>query len=194
MAAPFAQDDHAAEDPGPLDLSVNERDYIIPAQDAKGHHIRLYCRAQPAVGRLVADVHASRKYPFRTVGDLVRWCVVVGVKRLATGGGINSVMAHADAMIEIARDEEFQMQFLEAFTAVQRVIDHFIVANSPGEARRIVSLQRMRIEQMPEGYWKERYRTELLARWSNLLDAPGVVRGSWEEVSDDDAGAETGTD
>ena len=173
-----------------MDLSIKERDYVIPAQDTKGHHIRLYCRAQPAVGRLVADVHASRKYPFRTVGDLVRWCVVTGVKRLASGAGINSVMAHADAMIEIARDEEFQLQFLDAFISVQRVIDHFIVAGSPGEARRIVSLQRMRIEQMPEGYWKDRYRQELLNRWSSLLDAPGVERGSWEE-SDDVETAET---
>lgn len=175
--------DNSAPDPGPIDtLSSNERDYIIPAQDAKGHHARLYCRTIPAVARMVADVHASRKYPFRTVGDLVRWCIVHGTKRLAAGAGIITVTAQADAMIAVFQDEEMQLQFMEFFTYMQRITNTYVESGAPGEARRVAALARAHIEAMPELqlYWKGKYREELLRRYSTLLDAPGVTPGTFD--------------
>lgn len=173
--------DNAAPDPGPIDtLSANERDYIIPAQDAKGHHARLYCRTIPAVARMVADVHASRKYPFRTVGDLVRWCIVHGTKRLAAGAGINTVTAHADAMIAVFQDEEFQLQFMEFFGYMQRITNTYVEASAAGEARRVAALARAQIEAMPDGYWKDKYREELLRRYSTLLNAADIAPGSFD--------------
>lgn len=179
--------ENSGADPGPTDgLPTNERDYIIPAQDAKGHHIRLYCRAMPAIGRMVSDVHQSRKYPFRTVGDLVRWCVTVGVKQLASGAGINSVMAHADAMMATFQDEEFQLQFLEFFNHLQRVTNSYVECGASGEARRVAAQTRATIERMPEGYFKDRYREELLRRYSVLLDAREIPAGALD-VSDEQA-------
>lgn len=173
--------DNASPDPGPIDtLPTHEREYIYPAQDAKGHHARLYCRTIPAVARMVTDVHASRKYPFRTVGDLVRWCIVTGTKRLAAGAGINSVTAHADAMIAVFQDEEFQLQFMEFFGYMQKIVNQYVEAGAPGEARRVVATTRARIEQMPDGYWKDKYREELLRRHATLLDAPGTAPGSFD--------------
>lgn len=175
------------EDPGlsptqTAALPTNERDYLIPAQDAKGHHIRLYCRAPPTIGRIVADVHASRKYPFRTMGDLVRWCIVHGAKRLAAGAGVPSVIAISDAMTAMLVDEEFQLAFLDFFQHLHRVIDNFIAAGSPGEARRVAAKCRAQIESMPDtqAYWKQRYRDELLKRYATLLDAPGEPKGGWD--------------
>lgn len=170
-------------DPGPIpgddpsrgfQLPTNERDYIVPAQDAKGHHVRLYCRAMPAIGRLVADVHASRKYPFRTMGDLIRWSIVTGSKRLASGAQIPSVINHVDAMIAVLQDEEFQLQFMEFFKILERVTGHYIKDKAAGEARRVVAAARAQIESMPDGYWKDRYRGELLNDYSSLLDAGGT--------------------
>jgi hypothetical protein len=172
-----------APDPGPVDApTLKERDYIIPAQDSKGHHTRLYCRAIPSVGRMVADVHASRKYPFRTVGDLIRFCIVTKVKELASGAGIQSVIAQADAIIAYLQDEEYQLQFLEMFTHLQRVTNTYIEMGAPGEARRVAAHTRAFIEAMPDAdvYWKDKYREELLRRYSNLLDAPGEAKGVWD--------------
>jgi hypothetical protein len=183
FASQFDPDpDNASPDPGPVDtaLPINERDYILPAQDSKGHHARLYCRTIPATARMVSDVHASRKYPFRTVGDLVRWCVDFGVRRLAAGKGINTVTAHADTLIAMYQDEEFQLQFLEVFTYGQKIVNTYLEAGAAGEARRVVALTRAQIEAMPDGYWKDRYREELLKRYRSLLDAPGVVAGTFD--------------
>src|SRR5690606_21898781 len=108
------------EDPGLSDgqvkgLPAHERDYLVPAQDHNGHHMRLYCRCAPVLGKMVADIHASRKYPFRTLGDVVRYCVATGARRLLAGAGVPSVLAQADAMTLTLIEEEFQIQFLDFF-------------------------------------------------------------------------------
>jgi hypothetical protein len=167
-------------------LPTNERAYIIPATDTKGHYTRLYCRAQPLVGRLLADVHASRKYPFRTVGDLVRYCVVTGAKRLAAAAGVESVMAQVDGMIAALQDDEFQLQYLEFFNTIKRVVDHYLEAGAPGEARRVVGKQRASIEAMPAGYWQDRYRTTLMDQYHDLLDAKGIGAEMFDTTGDDE--------
>lgn len=185
VGGPFDTDSDAeasAPDTGPQPegLPQRERDFIIPAQDSKGHHVRLYCRAMPAVGRLVSDVHASRKYPFRTIGDVVRWCITDGVKRLASGAGINSVMAHADAMIAVFQDEEFQLQFLEFFNHMQRVVNTYVETGAAGEARRVVALAQAQIARMPDCYWRDRYTEELARRYGTLMAAHGVTPGAFD--------------
>lgn len=181
MSNPFDTTDDNS-DPGPaLDaLPTNEKDYIIPAQDAKGHSYRLYCRAMPAVSRLVADVVQSRKYPFRTQGDLIRYAIVHTVRRLAAGAGVNSVIAQADAMISVLQDEEFQLQFMDFFAHLRRVTDHYMASGSPGEARRVVAKMQASIANMEPGYWRERYELELINGWGTILDAQGTARGSFD--------------
>lgn len=168
-------DDSSDLDTGPdATLPKRERDYVIPAQDSHGQSLRLYCRAMPTIGRLVTDVHASKKYPFRTQGDLIRWCIVTGVKTLIKGAGIQSVMAQSDAMIAALQDEEFQLQFKEFFGLLKRIVDTFIEQGAPGEARRVVTRAQAQIESMPDGYWKKKYRDDLIAKYRQMLDAEGA--------------------
>lgn len=193
MAHEYDTDEGEAEDPGQSaadiakgpKLPVSERDYIIPAQDTKGHHVRLYCRAMPQVGRLVADVHASKKFPFRTMGDLIRFCVVRQTALLASSAGIPSVVAQMDAQIALLRDEEYQLQFLDYFSSIKRVTDLYIDQNSAGEARRVVAQQRAALDNMPEGYWKTRYIAELMQKYGKLLDAKAVGAGAWDAELED---------
>lgn len=178
------QDENADVDPGPgAGLPGRERDYVIPAQDAHGRSVRLYCRAMPTSGRLLADVVASRKYPFRTIGDCIRWCISTGVKRLASGAGIESVMAQSDAILETLRDEEFQLQFKELFTIAKNVVESYIEAGAHEEARRVIANLRAKLDKMPEGYWKTRHTEYLLKQWGSLL----TVEGGGVSFADDHA-------
>lgn len=173
-----------SEDPGPNGMQrlsgSRERQYLIPAHDQKGHSSRVQFRLMPAHQRILQDVVSSKKFPFRTVGDLMRYCVTSRAAELAKEEGIRSVQAQANAMIAALQDEEFQIQFQEHFTLLRRVTDHYIEAKAPQEARRVVAQARMHIEAMPDDYWKQRYEKELLDRFGALLDAGVAAWGNGE--------------
>lgn len=158
-----------------LGLPKRERDYVIPATDAKNQSVRAMCRMQPAYWRVGSEIIASKKYPFRVMGDMYRWCIVDGIKRLAAGAGINSVVAHADTIMTILTDEDYQLQFAENFTAMKRVVDRYVERNAMGKARELVTRIRTEIDRMPEGYWRDQYTGELETKYGSLLDG---LRGS----------------
>lgn len=157
-------------------LPKNERDYIIPAADAKGQSARVQCRVQPSYMRLLSEVVQSKRYPFRVQGDALRWCVVTGLKKLAGGAGITSVIAQADMILEMLRDEEYQLQFTENFQAMKRVVDRYIERGAPGKARELLARIRQQIAMMPEGYWKEQYAEELSRKYGSLIDGDGTAK------------------
>lgn len=152
-------------------IPEDERQYLIPASDARGHSERVYCRVQPAVLRLLEEVVGSHKYPFRTRGDALRYCVVNGLKKLAARKeGIPSVIAQAEVVLDILRDDEFQHQFALVFDRLREVVERYQSAGAHGEARRVVSQARANFDAMPEGYWKARYLRELIEKYGLLLD------------------------
>lgn len=181
-------DQDAIDDLGPDEKSIaglptRARDYLIPAADNKGHSQRLYCRVVPQVGRLVQQVLESRLYPFRTAGDVVRFCVVYTVKRLLVAPGVDSIWRRVEVMMAQLAEEEEQIQFLGFFQKTQEIVDRYTIDNSIGEARRVVASMKAQIDAMPdsEPYWKGRYQGEVLRRFKPLLDAAGS-EGSWDHI------------
>ena len=169
------RDDDTPEDVGPaayelLGLPTRERDYIVPAADAQHQSVRVQCRVQPTYARLIADIHQSKKYPFRVQGDLIRFCIVTMVKRLAAGAGMTSTIAQADIILETLRDEEYQLQVAEVFSTVKRVIDRYLDRGATGKARELVAHIRGDIEKMTKQYWRGQYLEELERRYGSLLD------------------------
>lgn len=156
-----------------LGLPTRERDYIIPAKDTKGVSARAQCRVQPEVMRMIADIHQSRKYPFRVQGDLIRYCLVSGLRKLAAGAGIPSVMAQMDIITEHLRDEEYHLQFEENFRAMKRNIDKYMERGAPEKARELLTRIRGFIANMPSDYWKNQYELDIVRKYGNLLDGEG---------------------
>lgn len=152
-----------------------ERHYVIPAQDTKGHSARLQCRAQPTVVRLATDVLASKKFPFRVIGDLYRYCIVTQLKALAADAGVPSVLLMNDAIIEICRESLYQRDFVEAISHVRQTVDMFLSSNADDQARQLIVLIREKIDRMPEGYWKQKYAQEIKSKYGSLLDGRGGV-------------------
>jgi hypothetical protein len=152
------------------ELKYDPADFVIPAQDAKGHSERFQCRLQPGDDRALDVIVGSKKFPFRTKGDVGRWAIHVGIRRLEQMEAVPSVTAEVDAMIGILRDEMFHHEFQATFDAMDRVISTHIGAQAYGEARRVVALMRDRISKMPDGYWKEKYDAKVLEKHGHLLE------------------------
>lgn len=149
--------------------------FIVPAQDAKGHSERQWFRCQPGHDRQADLILRSKKFPFRTKGDMFRWCMVNGFRELmALEEGVPSIMAQVDAISELMAAEEFQQEFMQTFETMSRVIAKHIEMQAVGEARRVIATVKGLLEQMPDGYWKEKYKGEIKQRFGHYLDAKGI--------------------
>ena len=155
--------------PGILPDTVDPVSFRVPATDGKGHAVRLFCRAQPGHANQVAIILQSRKFPYRTKGDIMRHALVRHLRWLETLEPIRSVTAEVDAIMEIMKEEEFNHDFQVTFEKLQSVVANHISNNAQNEAIRLVLQVRLHLEAMPEGYWRTKYLTEIDQRYGHII-------------------------
>lgn len=145
--------------------------FVIPAQDTKGHKDRLQFYAQPGHVNQVATIVASRKFPFRTRGGLMRWCLDLGLKRLEQiDESIPGVTSQVDAIIEVVRWEQFQREMNQVLERLSALASDLVAKGDEDEAKRVILKTRRFISKMPEGYWRNRWVREIKERFSYILD------------------------
>lgn len=134
-------------------------DFIIPAADQKGHSERQWFRCQPGHDRMMDTVIQGKRFPFRTKGDFIRWCIWIGLQVLeGLQPDMPSITRQVDLIIQMVRDDEFQAEMESVFKQVGDRVAHHMTDNNGGEARKLIARVRHAIEQMPEGNWRERYQ------------------------------------
>ena len=88
---------------------VNE--FRVHASDKKGHSARRWFRLQPGHDQMLSEIVASRKFPYRDAGDIVRHAVKRHLDWLETLEPIPSVTKQVDIILDLMRQEEFQRDF-----------------------------------------------------------------------------------
>jgi hypothetical protein len=159
------------------------RQYLIPGQDTKGHTHRIYCRIMPAHHRAIAAVERSKEFGFRTIGDVMRWCIDYGVRELAVRARVpqaRSALAQVDAIREVLLDEQYYLEFPTLFEQMTTTINRHLSAGAEGEAVRLIAIVRNQIEQMGEEYWREKYMAELMRHYGSYLDGSRAASASVE--------------
>ncbi len=156
---------------------LTDKDLIVPGTDTKGHSNRLQCRVMPAHFRALKAMYDSKLFPFRTIGDIVRWSIHRGLHELQEikhNGKIASHLLQVAAIHEVIAEEMAQAEFVTVFDAMAQAITKHIQDQAIGEARRVTAMVKWKIEQMPEGYWRDKYLAQLRARFGYLLDSATV--------------------
>lgn len=169
-------------------------DFLISAKDAKGESTRVFCRVMPAHDRAIDAIFYSRKFPFKTPSDIMRWCIHTGLKRLEALDEVPSVTQQVEAMMVILRDEEFHLEFQGFLQNAHAVVQRHIAEGSHGEARRVVAKLKQEIAKMPSGHWRTKYERVMARQFDHLLSVKkgaGVKLGTKafdedEEEEDED--------
>lgn len=179
-----SQNRQEVSDNGTNDSSEgSERQYRVPVKDAQGHSERLTLRVHPTYVHELNNLLRSKRFGFRTTNDIVRYGVDLACRELAKRAGVPSMLKQVDAMWDFLLHEQHQIEYLRSFEQMQRQIQD--LANSPAEAAKILAGAKQFIDEMPDGYWKERYRGELLTRFGHLLR---VEAGKGASLIDGDEG------
>lgn len=165
----------------------NETEFVIPSQDTKGHSERFQFRIQPGHLREINEIMASKKFPFRTQGDLGRLAIKLTIDLLKSMEPMPSVLSQTDAIIELIRNEEYRLEFLAAFEMVSKAISQYISAGEQGQARKMVVMIGDKIKLMPKGYWRKKYSNELKQKFGYLLkDAGASLTDSDDRIDEDE--------
>lgn len=135
--------------------------------------------------RQIDIIFGSRKFPFRSKGDLMRWCIKTGVERLEEmEPSRGSVIAQVEAMMTVLRDEQLNHSFLTVFQTMNTTIGMHVAAGADGEARRVIALMRGQIMKMDSGYWRDRYLRELDEKFGRLMTGEGANMAGFVDTVD----------
>lgn len=153
-----------------VDGGYNPADFIIPGSDHQGHHERVFCRVQPQHERAIGLIFKSKKFPFRTEGDLIRWCVVRGIKVLDRLDPHPGLLGAVDAISEILRNEQYLQEMSAMFAKMETVMAAHISAGATGEARRLLTVILGQIRAIEEPFWKKQCEENVMKRFGHLLE------------------------
>jgi hypothetical protein len=156
--------------------TLNPFEFRIAASDTKGHSSRNWFRCVPAMGRIVDQIVQSKVFPYRTKGDLLRHGLSRHIRWLESIAPVRSVTAEVDTMLEILRDEEFYSDFVNVFDKLGERVNSHMSGGSVGEARRLLLNIIRNIDNMPEGYWRDRYKLEVENKYGHILKAAPKAR------------------
>lgn len=148
---------------------MSDSEYVIPASDTQGHSARHYCRTIPQMARQVEQIVASRTFPYRTKGDLIRHAIHRHVRWLLGQKPVVTVSGQVDTILEIMRDEEMNADFVMVFDKLGQRISTYLSSGANGEAVRLVRMIQENIKAMPEGFWRDRYEKQIRERYGHLL-------------------------
>lgn len=150
--------------------------FLIPASDAQGHNSRVYCRVMPQVAQQMEYVMQSKSFPYRSKGDILRHALHRHLAYLShLEPGVKSVLGQVDAICEVLREEEMSGEFRALFDKMGAQIQNFMGQGAEGEARRLILNVLRLVGEMPDGYWRDKYMSEIKSRWGHVVEkAPKV--------------------
>lgn len=156
------------------DTRYNPADFVLTGQDHQGHAERIHCRVQPQVARQMNLVFRQRKFPFRTEGDMFRWCVVRGLRVLERLEPTPGFLGMADAINEIMRQETYMQEFQAMFTGMEKVIASHMASGADKEARKLLSTVLRMVRSSGEDddtqYWKKKCEADVMRRFGHLME------------------------
>jgi len=146
-------------------------DFVIPGSDHQGHSERVYCRVQPQHARALSKILTSKRFPFRTTGDIMRWCIIRGMKVLDRLEPMPGFLGMAETINEVLRQQLYLQEFTSMFSTMTQVIQQHISAGAEGEARKLLSVVLGHIRKMEdEPFWRKKAEEEVKARFGHLME------------------------
>ena len=157
--------------------NYNPDEFIIPAQDDKGHSIRETVRISNELQRDIEVLIQGRVFPYKTSGDLLRHAVVRHIEwlhKLETGFPKHLLSAY-QAQMDVLREEEMRLAAHNVFKKLHDQVEAYLASGEPGEARRVAATVKSRLAGVADSAWKRRFETRFLRQYTDLLNGEPVL-------------------
>ena len=168
-------------------MQDDSRDFQVPASDQKGHSVRKSVRISPQLDMQIDLILGSRKFPYRTEGELLRHAVMKHCRwLLSMQDDIQSLMPQIETMMEMVRMEEEQRQFSEVVEKIVKEATSLAAEGHVRKARSLVDKAMTQAGKIPDRYWREKYSREITTKLGHLTSRPANL--SPQEMTEDREG------
>ncbi len=146
-------------------------EFIIPASDSKGHGTLIGLRCMSGYLRTINEILASKKFPYKTVSDVLRHAIHVHVHWLKEiEPEIRTRLGFVDAALELVRVQQTHMEFLSMIKTVEDTVNKLAQDGMKAEAKKLVKSLLSKIEEDPvDDVWRRKFTTELKSRFGHLF-------------------------
>ena len=165
--------------------------FFTPGRDAGGASERIFVRVTPRMRDWLASYTNDKRFPFKGLNHLARWCIEQGLRKLDRIRPTPTLTTQIAAMQNVLYEEEIAAAFAQVFAQAEARISHYLQDGAKGEACRVVASLRHEIDGIPDGYWKGKYKREIQTRWGDLLKGSGVEFGTEGNLGEEQQAQET---
>lgn len=147
-------------------------DFMVPAQDAHGHSVKVIFRCVPAYKRQIEIIISSKEFPFETESDLARWCLSRGLRMLSAISKKKEAPSYQAIIATWEHAAEVEMEYAKMGKALGRIylaVRKLIEEDHHGPARKILLQVQERLDGIDDDYWRELYRDKLLGDFGAFL-------------------------
>jgi hypothetical protein len=145
-------------------------EFIVPATDgSKRPAEHVHFKMQPGHLREITNIIWSRYFPYKNPSDLLRHAVQRHLAWLRSlGVPMTSTWGQTDAIIELIREQQAQLQFTETLRRLEETTTAMAGLGERSEAKRLVAKIKIEVMKMPEGRWKQKWLKELKTKLGYL--------------------------
>jgi hypothetical protein len=117
----------------------------------------------------ISKIVQSRRWPWSTEGDMMRWAVWEAVKKCERMEEVpNSMYAVANNMIEASRGALMVVTFKQSLDEVEKTVRELMSLGMDTEALKHLSDLRDQANKVSEPMWRDKYLEEFERRFSHL--------------------------
>lgn len=171
----------------PKPKRLKESEYVVPGADNRGRSDSITFRTLPGYARLMEEILAERKFPFRTNGDLLRWAFAHGLEHLTkVEPPATSLMAYVTNQVRKLRDEMYQFEQLQDVELLEEVVRHHLRLGTDANKLHALGLVVQAITEagkIKDGVWRKSLVTELQTKFDHVLKMKDEVERMVKVVS-----------
>jgi hypothetical protein len=165
-------------------LKYDPDEFLVPAQDSKGHSCRELVRMPPGMERDMEILLESKRFPYRSKSDLLRHAVLRHLKWLSTlepDFPVHYLVA-LQMMQTVATDDLYRAEMARTFHELDTRIQSLLNSGEQVEAMRMISRAKGHMESQADTPAKDRLKKAFQDRYGHFLRAgersPGAGSGS----------------
>ena len=172
---------------GSTDDSIDS--FKVPTSDEKGHNVHIAFRCMPLWAGHLDKIVSSQKFPYVSRGDVIKHAILRHFHWLEALEEVpGSVLGQIQLMVDLIEDDLRQQGFETVMEGLKERVSYHMNNGDLGQARRQVLQATKCVEEMPRGFWRDKFQRELKRGYKELMGTAPKARLNKVQKEEEETG------